>query len=124
MYDVQPHPLLLSQDLNSEVLPPSLVEDFLELYKADLERNPYPGSSRIRKHYLANPPLQGYYAVDITWQEEWEGERFRLEYRIVYWIDDVNRKVVVISFDRHDVAYDKAKQRTRGGRLYRQQNRN
>jgi hypothetical protein len=120
MYDVYVHPLCFSQDINN-FLPPSLVDDFDELYRADLERNPYPGSSKIRKHYLSDPPLNGYYAVDIRWEEEWNDVTFRVEYRIVYWINEAERRVDVISFDHHDSAYDKAKQRTKGGKVYRKQ---
>lgn len=119
MYQVSLHHLFVKEDFNSKDLPPDLRDDFLKVYKVDLARNPYPGFSKIRKHELLNKPLAGYYAVDITWTTRWKDKIFKQEYRIVYGIDENNKMVEIISFDHHDSAYDKAKERTRGTRLFK-----
>jgi hypothetical protein len=117
MYDIYLHPHIKSQDLDR--LPLSLIEDFTRIYQPDLEKTPYPESSSIRKHLLPNKPLNGYYSIDIKWEEEFEGDFFTVNYRIVYGIEDVNRRVYIISFAEHDLAYDSAKQRTKGGKFYK-----
>ncbi len=122
MYHVHLHSLCVKDDMNSGVLPPDLFDDFFELYKPNLARNPYPGSSKIRKHELLNKPLSGYYAIDISWIKRWKDKTFRIEYRIVYGIDETRKRVNVLSFDHHDSAYDKAKERTREIRAIKKQN--
>ena len=117
MYDIYLHPCIRSQDL--ERLPPSLIEAFNKVYYPDLEKTPYPGTSKVKKHRLPDKPLDGYYAIEIDWKEEFEGDIFKLCYRIVYSIDSTNKRVYVISYGDHNPAYDSAKQRTQGGKLYR-----
>ena len=90
-----------------------------KVYYPDLEKTPYPGTSKVKKHRLPDKPLDGYYAIEIDWKEEFEGDIFKLCYRIVYSIDSTNKRVYVISYGDHNPAYDSAKQRTQGGKLYR-----
>jgi len=117
MYEVRYHPYFKSKDLNK--LLPFLIEDFTEIYYPDLQNSPYPGTSRVRKHRLLNKPLDGYYAVEVDWSEEFEDVISSEKYRIVYSIDEVTKTVYIISFDDHNPAYDSAKERTKGGKLYR-----
>jgi len=60
-------------------------------------------------HHALKGELAGYYALGI----EWEGNpnAFRLVYRI--YDKPAPRTVAIISFDKHDPAYDKAKNRAR-----------
>jgi mRNA-degrading endonuclease RelE of RelBE toxin-antitoxin system len=122
MYYISYHQSLQKEDFDDGDLPEDLQEDFINIYKRDLSRNPYPGSSKVRKHILPNKPLAGYYAVDITWSRKLKDKAFREQFRIVYDIDEKNKRVTVFSFDRHDIAYDKAKERTRSLRSMKKQN--
>jgi mRNA interferase RelE/StbE len=98
---------------------PDYLVGYFELFEALLSENPYSPESlldgdfeaetgiRFYSHDL-DPPLSEHRALNIVY--------LRQHYRVVYKIDDRPQamKVDVYSFDRHDPAYDKAKNRSLG----------
>jgi len=81
-----------------------LQQDFDEVYLDLLSADPYTCCGVIPSHDLERE-LKGFRALEIDDCGE--------VYRLVYQITDVgnNRSVEIISFDFHDPAYDKAKDR-------------
>ncbi len=103
-YFLQVHPLVISEDLPN--LPMILRIDFEVLFKPILQSSPDTGgilSCHKLKGYLC-----GYHALEIPFDDA--------EYRLVYRIFEkpTPKRVRVISFDIHDPAYEKAKQRVIG----------
>lgn len=118
IFFVRKHPAIKREDFPN--LPDHLV-DYFELFEALLTEDPYFPESlldddfetesgiRFYSHDL-DPPLSEHRALDIIYLRE--------HYRVVYKIDDrpQSMKVDIYSFDRHDPAYDKAKNRSLGRR--------
>lgn len=98
---VKIHPLVKKQDLPN--LPKDLQEGFNYAIVPTLEIDPY-GCNGIPNHDLERE-LDGWSALEI----DEHGEAYRLVYRV----DESPQKmsVEIISFDIHDPAYDKAKER-------------
>ena len=101
-YLFKKHPKIESEDLLT--LPTELQEDFRELYKPILLIDPYRCGS-FPNHALTGR-LKDYRTLEI----DWEGISYRLVYRI--YESPAPKRVFVVSFDEHDPAYEKAKQRT------------
>jgi Txe/YoeB family toxin of Txe-Axe toxin-antitoxin module len=103
-YFLQVHPLVLSEDL--PILPVILRVDFEELFKPILQSSPDTGG--ILSFHKLKGDLRGYHALEIPFDDA--------EYRLVYRIFDkpAPKRVRVISFDIHDPAYEKAKERVTG----------
>jgi hypothetical protein len=99
---VKTHPLVKNQDLAN--LPESLRTGFQRAIVPSLSIDPY-GCNGIPSHDLERE-LVGWRALEI----EEMGECYRLVYRIVEPLE--RRCVEIVSFDAHDPAYDKAKDRT------------
>jgi hypothetical protein len=90
-----------SEDLPA--LPSELRTTFFNEYRPILSADPY-GCSGLPNHKLTGR-LKDYRTLDI----DWEGVSYRLVYRI--YESPAPKRVFVVSFDEHDAAYDKAKQR-------------
>ncbi len=101
-YLFQTHALVISEDLPA--LPPELRTTFLNEYRPILSADPY-GCSGLPHHDLTGR-LIDYRTLDI----DWEGVSYRLVYRV--YETPSPRRVYVVSFDEHDPAYEKAKERT------------
>jgi mRNA interferase RelE/StbE len=103
-YFLQVHPLVLSEDLSN--LPTVFQADFEGLFKPILQSSPETGG--ILSCHKLKGDLRGYHALEILYDEA--------EYRLVYRIYEkpAPKRVRVISFDIHDPAYEKAKQRVMG----------
>ncbi len=103
-YFLQVHPLVFSEDLPN--LPTVLQADFESLFKPILQSSPETGG--ILSCHKLKGDLRGYHALEIPYDEA--------EYRLVYRIYEkpAPKRVRVISFDIHDPAYEKAKQRVMG----------
>ncbi len=103
-YFLQVHPLVLSEDLPN--LPTVLQADFEGLFKPILQSSPETGG--ILSCHKLKGDLRGYHALEILYDEA--------EYRLVYRIYEkpTPKRVRVISFDIHDPAYEKGKQRVMG----------
>jgi mRNA interferase RelE/StbE len=89
-------------------LPMQLQKDFRDLFVEVLAEDPY-SRCGLDGHSLKRE-LRGFETLDIKYLGE--------AYRIVYRIDDRPEamRVDVYAFDRHDPAYDKAKNRALGWR--------
>ena len=100
-YLLQVHPLVISEDLPN--LPTVLKTDFEGLFKPILQSSPDNGG--ILSCHKLKGDLRSYHALEILYEDE--------EYRLVYRIFEkpAPKRVRVISFDIHDPAYEKAKQR-------------
>lgn len=96
---------MITQDLPN--LPESLRSDFHELLKPVLKRDPYK-CDKLPCHALTGR-LRSYRTMEV----EYEGDinAYRLVYRIVEKPRPPHVKIV--SFDKHDAAYEKAKLRHR-----------
>jgi Txe/YoeB family toxin of Txe-Axe toxin-antitoxin module len=103
-YFLQVHPLVISEDLPN--LPMILRIDFEGLFKPILQSSPDTGG--ILSCHKLKGDLRGYHALEILFDDA--------EYRLVYRIFEkpTPKRVRVISFDIHDPAYEKAKQRVIG----------
>lgn len=101
-YLFQTHALVMSEDLPS--LPSELRTIFLNEYRPILSADPY-GCNGLPNHELTGR-LKDYRTLDI----DWEGVSYRLVYRV--YESPAPKRVFVVSFDEHDAAYDKAKERT------------
>ena len=101
-YLFQKHPKIESEDLPA--LPAELQEDFRDFYKPILMTDPY-RCGGFPNHTLTGK-LKGYRTLEI--------ERAGISYRLVWRIYESSapKRVFVVSFDEHDAAYEKAKQRT------------
>lgn len=107
-FQVRIHPLVKKQDLPR--LPRELRQDFYEIFVLVLETDPYECNG-LPCHTLARE-LAGWRTMDI--------DECGVAYRLVYKISDSSPKsmrVDIVSFDIHDPAYDKAKERTRQQRI-------
>lgn len=100
-YLFQKHPNIDSEDLPA--LPTELREDFSELYKPILMADLYRCGS-FPNHVLSGR-LKDYRTLEI----DWGGVSHRLVYRV--YESPAPKRVLVISFDEHDRAYEKAKAR-------------
>lgn len=100
-YLLQVHPLVLSEYLPN--LPTVLQSDFEGLFKPVLQSSPETGG--VLSCHKLKGNLRGYHALEIPYDEA--------EYRLVYRIYEkpAPKRVRVISFDIHDPAYEKAKQK-------------
>lgn len=100
-YFLQVHPLVISEDL--PILPMVLRTDFESLFKPILQSCPDTGG--ILSCHKLKGDLRGYHALEIPFDDA--------EYRLVYRIFEkpAPRRVKLISFDIHDPAYGKAKER-------------
>jgi mRNA interferase RelE/StbE len=111
---VKNHPAVKREDFPSL---PTYLADYFELFEALLKANPYDPESLLEGDFEAETeirfyshdlgyPLSKHRALDIVYLYE--------HYRVVYKIDDRPQamRVDVYSFDRHDPAYDKAKNRS------------
>ncbi|WP_055073901.1 hypothetical protein [Pseudanabaena sp. 'Roaring Creek'] len=103
-YFLQVHPLVISEDL--PILPIVLKTDFEGLFKPILQSCPDTGG--ILSCHKLKGDLRGYHALEIPFDDA--------EYRLVYRIFEkpAPKRVRVISFDTHDPAYEKAKERVMG----------
>jgi mRNA interferase RelE/StbE len=97
-------PSVKAEDLPN--LPRELQEQFANLFVPILKVDPHERRG-LRGHQLERE-LSGYTTIDINY--------LGVEYRIVYRVDDRPQamRVDVYSFDAHDAAYDKAKNRALG----------
>lgn len=100
-YYVWIHPRLKKEDLPN--LPDELQKQFERLFLKVLTVDPHKRRG-LPGHFLERE-LLGYQTIDIKYLGE--------QYRLIYWIDTRPQamKVYVYAFDRHDPAYDKAKDR-------------
>lgn len=101
-YLFQTHALVISEDLPA--LPSELRATFLNEYRSILSADPY-DCSGLPNHDLTGR-LKDYRTLDI----DWEGVSYRLVYRV--YESPAPKRVYVVSFDEHDPAYEKAKERT------------
>ena len=101
-YLFQTHALVISEDLPA--LPPELRTTFLNEYRPILSADPY-GCSGLPNHALTGR-LRDYRTLDI----DWEGVSYRLVYRV--YESPSPKRVYVVSFDEHDLAYEKARERS------------
>ena len=103
-YLLQVHPLVISEYL--PILPMILRIDCEGLFKPILQSSPDTGG--ILSCHKLRGDLRGYHALEIPFDDA--------EYRLVYRIfkKPTPKRVRVISFDLHDPAYEKAKQRVSG----------
>jgi len=85
-------------------LPIELQEDFWEIYKPILMADPY-RCGGFPNHALIGK-LKDYRTLDI----DFEGIAYRLVYRVYEF--PTPKRVFVFSFDEHNPAYNKAKERT------------
>jgi mRNA interferase RelE/StbE len=102
--------LIVKEDFSN--LPIVLQEDW-EIFESLLEEDPYAPESLVGEGFgIGSHDLKreliGYRALEIDYLGE--------AYRMVYKITDIPnvRRVDVYSFDRHNAAYDKAKNRALG----------
>ncbi len=100
-YLLKTHSLIASQDL--PILPESLQQAFMDICQAVLPIDPYDCLG------LPNHPLKGklthYRAIEL----DWEGNCYRLVYRI--YETPSPKRVLVVSIAEHDAAYERAQQR-------------
>lgn len=87
-------------------LPESLQTDFYEVFIPILKFDPY--NCQGFPCHLLQGRLKDYRALEIEWLGDVNA--YRLVYRI--YEKPAPKRVVIISFDQHDPAYDKAKVRT------------
>lgn len=90
-----------SEDLPK--LPAELQEDYEAIYKPILRLEPY-GCGGFPS-YQKKGNLSGYRALEI----DWNGISYRLVYRV--YESPAPKRVFVVSFGEHDLAYDNAKKR-------------
>ncbi|MEB3309194.1 MAG: hypothetical protein VKJ02_03095 [Snowella sp.] len=100
-YQLQIHQLVKTEDLSN--LSESLQEDFQDICTTVLAQDPY------RCLGFLNHPLKGRLKDYRTLEIDFDGVAYRLVYRI--YEKPSPKRVFVISFDQHDPAYDKAKER-------------
>lgn len=101
-YQIKSHKLIEREDLPT--LPRELQTDFSLLYSPTLAVDPYK-TRGVPSHTLTGD-LSGYRALEI----DWAGIAYRLVYRVSE--KPAPRRVLILSFDKHDSAYDKAKARS------------
>lgn len=105
-YALKINPRVEKEDL--PILPKALQVDFKEIFRPTLQADPYECGGVIPCHSLRGK-LLGYRALEI----EFEGDpnAYRLVYRI--YEKPSPSHVLIISFAKHDSAYEKAKGRRR-----------
>lgn len=109
-YLVKRHPKIDTQDLPE--LPEQIKIYFEDVYCYILSIDPY-NRCALSGHYLDHGRLEGLYTIDLEDIDEYS-------YRVVYKISELNKKeVFIISIDRHDAAYKKAKERHIPAKPYR-----
>jgi mRNA interferase RelE/StbE len=98
------HPKIRKEDFQN--LPDDLQKHFDSIFLRVLAVDPY--SRRGLRGHLLKRELDGYQTIDIG--------HLGVEYRIIYHINDSPEimKVSVYTFERHDPAYERAKQRALG----------
>jgi len=101
-YQVQINHLVQIEDLPA--LPQELQADFKDICESVFTVAPY-NCLGLPNHALTGD-LLGCRALEI----DWDGTAYRLVYRVFE--SPAPRRVLVLSFDEHDPAYDKAKART------------
>jgi len=101
-YLFRKHPKIDTEDLPA--LPIELQEDFAELYKPILMTDPYRCGGFPNHALIGN--LKDYRTLDI----DWAGVSYRLVYRV--YESPAPKRIYVVSFDEHDPAYEKAKERS------------
>lgn len=102
-YRVVTHPKVKDDLL---ALPEEIGIHYEDVYCYILSIDPY-NRCGLSGHYLDHGRLEGLYTIDLKSVNEYS-------YRIVYKISELKGKqseVFIISVDRHDDAYQKAKQR-------------
>lgn len=99
-YQIKLHKLFSQEDLSS--LPSKLKGDFSK-YQQVLSLDPYQ-TRGIPSHNLTGK-LKGYRALEI----DENGVSYRLVYRI--YEKPAPKRVFILSFAEHDLAYEKAKER-------------
>lgn len=100
---------------------PTYLVDYFELFEALLSVNPYAPESLLDGDFESETGIR-FYSHDLDPSRELAFHRalnviyLREHYRVVYRIDDrpQSMRVDVYSFDRHDSAYDKARNRSLG----------
>ncbi len=102
-YIFRVHALVEAEDLVK--LPKELVAEFENVFKPILIDDPY------NCHGFTCYQKRGKLANYHGWEIDYNGVAYRLIYRIYEY--PAPKRVFVISFDEHDEAYDKAKQRSR-----------
>lgn len=102
-YYVWEHTKFRQQDLKE--LDPELLNYYLEVIRPLLEEDPLNLGGLFSSHYL-RPPLQGWRALELEWDNNGYLECYRLVFR-------VDRRVTVIAFALHDAAYDRCIQQRR-----------
>lgn len=100
-YRVKVNHLVIEQDLPE--LPLELTQDFQDICNSIFVEDPY-GCFGLANHNLKGD-LKGYRALEVDWN--------RISYRLVYRIYEQPspKRVFILSFAEHDLAYEKAKQR-------------
>jgi mRNA interferase RelE/StbE len=101
-YLLKSHQKFRSEDLPA--LPDELRALYEEFYKVILSEDPY-NCKGFPNHALKGR-LDDYRTLEI----DWNGVSYRLVYRI--YESPTPKRVFIISFEEHDPAYDKAKERT------------
>jgi mRNA interferase RelE/StbE len=101
-YQLQIDNLAIKEDL--PLLPNDLLEDFANVIKPLLQLDPLNFCGAYDSHNLLGE-LQGYRALET----DFDNTCYRLVYRI--YDKPAPRRVVILSFAKHDPAYEKAKQR-------------
>ncbi len=99
-YQIKLHKLFSQEDLL--ILPVELQEDFSK-YQQVLSLDPYE-TRGVPSHSLTGT-LRGYRALEI----DGNGVSYRLVYRI--YEKPAPKRVFILSFAEHDLAYEKAKER-------------
>lgn len=102
-YRLKINPLVNSEDILA--LPEELQVDFSEVFQPILRIDPYDCDGF--PHHCLKGNLVNYRTLDIEWQGN--PNAYRLVYRI--YEKPAPRRVLILSFDEHDAAYEKAKAR-------------
>jgi mRNA interferase RelE/StbE len=102
-YLLKTHSLIASQDL--PILPDSLQQAFVDICQAVLTVDPH-GCLGLPNHSLKGK-LKDCRSIEL----DWEGDCYRLVYRI--YDTPSPKRVLVLSIAEHDAAYERAQQRKR-----------
>ena len=100
-YLLKTHSLIASQDL--PILPASFQQALVDICQAVLTVDPY-NCLGLPNHSLKGK-LKHYRAIEL----DWEGECYRLVYRI--YETPSPKRVLVLSIGEHDAAYERAQDR-------------
>lgn len=102
-YLLKIHPQVSKNDIPE--LPVELPADFFNIFLPILKTDPY--NCQGFAHHRLKGRLKDYWTLEIEWLGN--PNAYRLVYRI--YEKPVPKRVVIVSFDKHDPAYDKAKER-------------